>query len=283
MTNHTTETNRNTATTVASPSTGCVRVLLTGFDKWEGSAGPNPSAEVVNALLHEGWTGQGTKTDTGTGIEMEIHGVLVPVVFSQMVDIVRAKIREVDPDIVIMMGEYPGRAMVTMERVALNLIDATRYGLADNTGVAPVNEEVVPGGPLALPASLPIRAMTLAMRKHHVPADISEAPGTFGCNLLFYGIMHALQDEEQRHQEGDVMGKTRNRRRQAGWIHLPSLPATAALDENLGMPSMDFLTQLQGIKAALRCAAASITASRSQGEHAHPQKELVTVRSRLQI
>ena len=32
------------------------------------------------------------------------------------------------------MGEFNGRALRTVERLAQNFIDATRYGIADETG-----------------------------------------------------------------------------------------------------------------------------------------------------
>jgi pyroglutamyl-peptidase len=37
----------------------------------------------------------------------------------------------------------------------------------------------------------------------------------------------------------------------AGWIHLPHLPAIAALSENLGAPSMSEQTAAQGVRAAI--------------------------------
>lgn len=40
----------------------------------------------------------------------------------------------------------------------------------------------------------------------------------------------------------------------AGWIYLPPLPVTAALEKNLGMPSMAVETQIEGVKAAIPAA-----------------------------
>jgi pyroglutamyl-peptidase len=37
----------------------------------------------------------------------------------------------------------------------------------------------------------------------------------------------------------------------AGWVHLPSIPATAALEENIGMPSMSIETQITGLRAGI--------------------------------
>jgi pyroglutamyl-peptidase len=136
-----------------------------------------------------------------------------------------------------MLGEYPGRAMVTVERIAQNLNDGTRYGLLDNAGRAMQGEMTVPGGPAAYYSTLPIRAMVKAMRAVGVPADISDAAGTFCCNHLMYGILH--------HLEADGLEI------RAGWIHLPQLPEVAARPENLGVPSMSAETAALGVETAL--------------------------------
>jgi len=39
--------------------------------------------------------------------------------------------------------------MITVERIAHNLNDSTRYGLADNDGCALQGQPTVPGGPVA--------------------------------------------------------------------------------------------------------------------------------------
>lgn len=202
-------------------------VLLTGFGKWAGSD-LNPAGEVARAL---------------DGAEIggaRVRGFVAPSVFALMIDAVTAEIERDAPDIVIMTGEYNGRTMITVERLAQNLIDATRYGFGDEAGDMPQDRPVAEDGPAAYYATVPIRAMTLAMRRSGVPADISDTAATFGCNLLMYGVLHFIA-----------------RRRmpvRAGWVHLPSLPATAARDENIGLPSMALETQVAGMRAAIEAA-----------------------------
>ena len=138
-----------------------------------------------------------------------------------------------------MLGEFPGRAMVTVERIAQNLNDGARYGLLDNDGNDVRNQLTAPGGPAAYYSTLPIRAMVKAMRAEGIPSDISDAPGTFCCNHLMYGVLHHLATEALPIR--------------AGWIHLPALPSVAARVENLGMPSMSVETSVAGVLVALRC------------------------------
>ena len=53
-------------------------------------------------------------------------------------------------DAVVMMGEFGGRATITVERFALNFNDATRYGLKDNAGVSLQDKPTAPRRPPCL-------------------------------------------------------------------------------------------------------------------------------------
>ncbi len=201
------------------------KILLSGFGDWAGSCA-NPAKAVADAL--DGMTVAGAK----------IHKVIAPSIFKEMIKTVTDEIDRISPDVVIMMGEFGGRSMITVERIAQNLIDAPRYDMGDMSGARPQDEPVVPGGPAAYYATLPLRAMVRAMRDAGIPSDISDAAGTFGCNLLMYGVLNYIAVNQLPIR--------------AGWIHLPALPQTAALDENVGMPSMSVATQVEGMKAAIQ-------------------------------
>ncbi|EFK06635.1 pyroglutamyl-peptidase I [delta proteobacterium NaphS2] len=203
------------------------KILMTGFGDWAGSSA-NPSKAVAEVL------------DGATVGGATIGKVIVPNFFDKMVGVVTDEIDRISPDMVIMMGEYGGRSMITVERLAQNLIDATRYDMGDDSDSRPQDKPVVPGGPVAYYATLPIRAMVQAMRRAGVPADISDTAATFGCNLLMYGVLHHIARKRLPIR--------------AGWIHLPALPATAALEINLGMPSMSVETQVSGVRAAVAAA-----------------------------
>lgn len=219
-------------------------ILLTGFEAF-GNTPVNPAEQVAAHL-------DGRKVDGA-----EIVSRIVPNTFFKCIDVVCGAIAEVKPQAVVMMGEYGGRSMVTVERIAQNFNDGARYGLLDNDGVLLQGDLTAPDGPVAYTATLPIRAMVRAMRDAGIPADISDAAGTFCCNHLMYGILHhiAVNDLPIR----------------AGWIHLPHLPEVAALEDNLGAPSMSMLTAADGVSAALSAIVA------------HPVDITDPVLSRLQI
>jgi len=200
------------------------KILLTGFGDWAGSQA-NPAKGVADAL-----DGEVMKDTT-------IQSLIVPSIFEEMVPCVAEAIEQEQPSTVVMMGEYNGRTMITVERIAQNIIDATRYGFGDLAGAMPQDEPIANDGPYAYRSTLPIRAMVLAMRQAGVPADISDTAATFGCNLLMYGVLHHIAKNKLPIR--------------AGWVHLPSLPETAALDENIGLPSMALETQVRGVRTAL--------------------------------
>lgn len=203
------------------------KVLLTGFEAF-GNTPVNPAESVTKVL-------------NGTHIvDFEVVGIVVPNTFFECIDVVCASIEDVQPEIVIMMGEYGGRAVITVERIAQNFNDSTRYQLQDNRGVSMQGEPTIPNGPVAYRSTLPLRAMVQAMRAVGVPSDISDAPGTFCCNHLLYGILHHIAINALAIR--------------AGWIHLPHLPEVAALPENLGAPSMSCETATLGVRAGIQAA-----------------------------
>lgn len=201
------------------------KILLTGFEAY-GRTPHNP-AELVASELDGKFVGSS-----------EIVARIVPNSFFQCIDFVAKSIAEIEPEIVVMLGEYGGRAVITVERIAQNLNDSTRYGLVDNAKCVLQGEMTIPDGPVAYYSTLPLRAMVKSMRDAGIPADISDAPGTFCCNHLMYGILHHIA----------INGLPIR----AGWIHLPYLPRVAALSENLGTPSMSVETSASGVEIGIR-------------------------------
>ncbi len=219
-------------------------ILVTGYEAY-GNTPVNPAEAVAKRL-------DGRRIGDAV-----VASRIVPNSFFVSIERAVAAIGELAPEVVVMLGEFTGRAMVTVERIAQNLNDGTRYGLVDNAGVAMQDELTAPDGPAAHYATLPIRAMVRAMRRAGIPADISDAPGTFCCNHLMYGVLHHIE--------------TRRLPIRAGWIHLPALPEVAALEENLGLPSMSVETATAGVTAALEAILAN------------PADITEPIRSRLQV
>jgi len=204
-------------------------ILLVGFEPFGGEP-INPALEAARRL-------NGRRFGSCEVVARE-----VPVVRNLCLERLTAAIGEVDPEIVIALGQAGGRPEITPERVAINVDDCR---IADNAGAQPVDVPVVAGGPVAYWSTLPIKAMVNAMLDAGVPAKVSNSAGTFVYNHLFYGLMHHLA------VEGNV--------RSGGFIHVPYLPEQAARLN--GQPSMALDTIVRGIEAALAaiCTSSSMT------------------------
>jgi pyroglutamyl-peptidase len=192
-------------------------VLLTGFEPFNGAT-INPSWEAVRLLA--GWSGPG----------FAVAARQLPCVFGAALDVLRDAVAETRPDIVIAVGQAGGRSEISLERVAINVDDAT---IRDNAGAQPVDTPIVADGPAAYFSSLPVKAIVRALRLRGFPSGVSQTAGTFVCNHVFYGLMHHLAGQPVR----------------AGFIHVPFLPEQAA-DRPERPPSM----ALRDIVDALRIA-----------------------------
>ena len=218
--------NPSAATTAAERKTIAsatrLKVLITGFDAFGGDA-INPSWLAVKTLH---------------GRQILKHTVVaaqLPTVFDQSLMALRALLKQHQPALTICVGQAGGRSAMSLERVAININDAR---IADNAGAQPVDTPVVPGAPAAYFSSLPIKAMLLALQRAGVAAEVSQTAGTFVCNHVFYGLMHALATQR---------GLKRSR---AGFIHVPWL-------EQQGTPSMPLADITRGLKLAVRTALAT--------------------------
>ena len=129
-------------------------------------------------------------------------------------------VQQSQPDAVICLGEAGGRTAVSIERVAVNLLD---FGIADNNGLVVQDELIVADGPAAYFATLPVRALQQAVLAAGIPAELSLSAGAFLCNQVMYELLHFLAGQQLAVP--------------AGFVHLPLLPEQAASRKPL-RPSM---------------------------------------------
>lgn len=196
-------------------------ILLTGFEPF-GGASRNPSGEV--ALAWHGREVAGAR----------VIGAVLPCVFGAARRELVRLLRRHRPSVVLCLGVAAGRDAITPERVAINVDDAR---IPDNAGRQPVDRPVVRGGPVAYWSTLPIKAMVAGLQARGVPAAVSQTAGTFLCNHVFYGLMHAVR---------------RRRGVRAGFVHVPAMRESAARGEP-ALP-LSVLTEATGVmlETALR-------------------------------
>ena len=145
-------------------------VLLTGFEPFAGDH-HNPSGEAVS-LLASGWEGP-----------EDLVTAVLPVTFAGAATELERLLTAHEPDVVVATGLAGGRAAVSVERVAVNLLDAR---IPDNAGLQPVDTASIEGGPAALFASLPVKAIVRTVTDAGIPAELSLSAGSFVCNHVFY-------------------------------------------------------------------------------------------------
>ncbi|PEB59750.1 pyroglutamyl-peptidase I [Bacillus cereus] len=194
-------------------------VLLTGFDPFGGES-INPAWEVAKSL-HE-----------KTIEEYKIISKQVPTVFQKSISVLKEYIEELNPEMIICIGQAVGRPDITIERIAINIDDAR---IADNEGNQPVDVPVIEEGPAAYWSTLPMKAIVKRLHEEGIPASVSQTAGTFVCNHLFYGLMHELEKRDKK-----IKG---------GFIHIPFLPEQAS--NYPGQPSMSLSTISKGIELAI--------------------------------
>lgn len=197
------------------------RIILTGFEPFGGES-INPSWEVVKLLEK--------KTES-----YQIIAQQLPCVFDLSLQILYAKIDEIHPDIVLCIGQAGGRADISIERVAINLNDAT---IPDNQGNQPIDTPIITNAPNAYFSNLPCKAMVQAVKTSGIPASLSLSAGSYVCNHTMFGLLHHLA-QHHPHCRG-------------GFIHIPYLPEQGILHRNV--PTMSLETLKQGILIAVETA-----------------------------
>ena len=211
---------------MTTPTTAPPRVLLTGFTPFEGES-TNPSWDAVRAAAAAPLDG------------VELHIAELPCVYGGSITALRATIAEIRPDVVVCVGQAGGRPDITVGRGALNVDDAR---IPDNAGAEPIDEPIVPGGPAAYFATLPIKACVAAVRAAGLPASVSNTAGTFVCNHVFYGLAHLIATELPQLR--------------GGFVHVPYAPEQVI---DRAQPSLP----VAAVAAALREIAATAARTRT--------------------
>jgi pyroglutamyl-peptidase len=199
-----------------------MNLLVTGFEPFGGSR-LNPSELVAKGLA-----------ELQPVAGCQIAFAILPVDGQQAASRLLEAIRQSKPDAVICLGEASQRAVLSIERVAVNLLD---YRIPDNSGNQFHDQPIVKDGPAAYFATLPVRAMLQAVISAGVPVELSLSAGSYLCNQVMYELLHELAAQPAR-----ILG---------GFIHLPALPEQV-VERETRQPSMALATSLRGVTAALK-------------------------------
>lgn len=213
-----------------------MKVLVTGFDPFGGEP-INPAWEAVKAMK-----------DTIAGAE--IIKMQIPTVVGKSIEKIHQKMKELQPDLVISVGQAGGRFGVTPERVAINVTDAR---IPDNEGNQPIDEPIFSDGPAAYFSNLPVKAMVQAIKDAGYPSVLSNSAGTYICNHVMYGILYYIEKEFP-----NVRG---------GFIHVPYAPSQVV--NKPSTPSMALADITASLEAAVAAAVSSKEDIRAVGGEIH--------------
>ncbi len=197
-----------------------MKLLLTGFEPFGGSS-VNPSQKIVTVL--DGKSIHGMKID---GVVLPVDNLKGPA------SLIKALERS-SYDCILSLGEASRRPAISIERIAVNLMD---YRIPDNSGKTLVDTPIQPARPAAYFSTLPVRIILDRLPAEGIPAELSLSAGAYLCNQVLYTLLDYL-----------AKGKSGT---PAGFIHLPSLPEQAMF---LGavIPSMSYDTSLKGIELSI--------------------------------
>ena len=201
-------------------------LLVTGFEPFGGEE--TNSSELVARALHGQVIGG-----------LTVVSVVLPCVFATAPGALQQALEQWQPRLVLALGQAAGRNELSLERVAINVMDAP---IEDNAGQQPTDVPVIVDGPPAHFTTLPVKAMVNAMRNAGLPAGLSNSAGTFVCNQVFYCLQHQLAATQLQVP--------------SGFMHLPVLFAQAAQTgansgSNMQSPRMSSSDMVQGVRIAM--------------------------------
>ena len=188
------------------------KLLITGFEPFGGES-INPSWEIVKAL-------------PDVVGDYELTKLCVPVVFGGAAKLVLERAGEIQPDVILSIGQAGGRSAITPEKVAINLRHAS---IPDNMGNKPSDEPIIPGGETAYFSTLPVRRIAEAISASGITTQVSYTMGTYVCNDLTYTLLSHFHGSKTR----------------VGFIHVPYCT------EQGKEPSMSISGMIDAIKTAI--------------------------------
>lgn len=200
-----------------------MKILVTAFEPFNGET-MNPTMKLLDAIPHS----------------PVITKKILPVSYARSFPALRAELQGNSYTDVLMMGQAGGRALVSMERFALNWRDSK---VADEDGELIFEKSIRPAAPMAYRSSYPLRAWLCQAEKLQLPIEISNSAGAFICNSISFELADHLQQTSQNLR----------------WmfLHVPYLPeqlinkpeGTAGLDFQKTFSCVEFvLKQIQECK-----------------------------------
>lgn len=164
-----------------------MKILVTAFEPF-GEISTNSTQMVLDELKSDSF----------------VEKLVLPVESNKCFEILKNRIDSQHYDYVILLGQASRRDKISLERIAINVLD---FPIVDNAGNRFIDSAVIEGDDCAYFSTLPIRDIYKDLQSSGIPCEISNTAGTYICNEIFFrGLSH-----------------TRNRETKLGFIHFPLL------------------------------------------------------------
>jgi pyroglutamyl-peptidase len=145
-----------------------MKILITGFKPFNNEK-INPSLLLLSEL------------DKNYN-NHEIHTLILDVAYHCDSNKLLDKIKELNPDLILLLGQAGGRAWVSFEFCAINIKNAS---IPDNNGKMFIHEPIKERGPLAYQTNIDIDKILYLDDK----LKVSYNCGTFICNEIYYSAL----------------------------------------------------------------------------------------------
>lgn len=197
-----------------------MKILVTGFEPFPNED-VNPSWEVGGMLTEYRLDG------------VEIIAKRLPIIYSLAAFNLQRYLIQEKPDIFVGLGQAQERTNISLERVGLNIREAS---IPDNHGYLAQGEPIIQGAPVAYFSNFNLGGIVKSLQKNGIPACISNTAGTYVCNEILFSALH--------HQ---AQFKTPSL---AGFVHIPLLPEQAVSYRN--MPSMSLKVMSEALHIIIK-------------------------------
>jgi len=167
------------------------KFLITGFEPFAGFT-LNPTELIVDWIKSE-------KLE-----DCQINTAVLPVNTKTVWYKLKTIIEEFCPHVVINLGLSPKRSRISLEKIAINLLD---FDMEDNDGNLIQDIRINENSPDAYFSNLPLKLIRKGLQENDIPAKISYSAGTYLCNQVFFNLMDYIRSQKHK-----ILG---------GFIHVP--------------------------------------------------------------
>ncbi len=175
------------------------RVIVAGFEP--NDDGLNASQVVIQSLECD-------PPDELVQGDAEFVWIVLPGNTNALKETLDSRLRALDPQACLLVGQAPGRSKVTLERIATNIRDFMR---PDRAGNVEVGSTVIENGPPAYLTNIDIIPILEELWRRNIPAAPSNYAGNHLCNQALYLTLHYAHVHTENRMAGVFM-------------HLPLLP-----------------------------------------------------------